>query len=224
VLNRIITLHDQRVTAAPVIAKPATTNPKSKTRPKGKSPAEYRAEARTRDGSLAKDFERLTAMVGPESADLIAGDRYTATFFLDAISHANFPEVASKWLINELPRALDGRELEEVALPPSEFALLVGAVAEGKLGANAGKSVLAEMVHGKSFSAARAAIDAAPKVDLGAAIDAVIAANPEKATQYCGGKTGLLGFFVGQVMKKTPGADAAEVNKAVVVQLAKWSP
>ncbi|MDQ3333912.1 MAG: glutamine--tRNA ligase/YqeY domain fusion protein [Myxococcota bacterium] len=220
VLNRIITLHDQRVTAAPAIARAATPNPKKQTRPKGKSPAEYRAEARARDESLAKDFERITAMIGPESADLIAGDRYTATFFLDAISHANFPEVASKWLINELPRALDGRELEEVALPPSEFALLVGAVAEGKLGANAGKSVLAEMVHGKSFSAARMATDAAPKVDLGSAIDGVIAANPEKAAQYKAGKTGLLGFFVGQVMKVTPGANASEVNEAVRTRLA----
>jgi len=43
----------------------------------------------------------------------------------------------------------------------------------------------------------------------------VIAANPDKAAQYKGGKTGLLGFFVGQVMKSTPGADAAAVNKAL---------
>jgi len=43
----------------------------------------------------------------------------------------------------------------------------------------------------------------------------VIAANPEKAAQYKAGKTGLLGFFVGQVMKAAPGADAAAVNVAV---------
>jgi len=44
---------------------------------------------------------------------------------------------------------------------------------------------------------------------------AVIAANPEKAAQYKAGKTGLLGFFVGQVMKSAPGADAALVNQVL---------
>jgi glutaminyl-tRNA synthetase len=215
VLNRIITLHDQRVTAAPVATKPAVANQRKQTRPKGKSPAEYRAEARARDESLAQDFDRISAMIGGESADLIAGDRFTATFFLEAIAHANFPDVAAKWLINELPRALEGRGLQDVALPPSEFALLVGAVAKGEVPTAAGKSILAEMVHGKSFATGRAAIDAAPKVDLGSAIDAVIAANPEKAAQYKAGKTGLLGFLVGQVMKSAPGANAAEVNEAV---------
>jgi Asp-tRNA(Asn)/Glu-tRNA(Gln) amidotransferase B subunit len=43
----------------------------------------------------------------------------------------------------------------------------------------------------------------------------VIAANPEKAAQYKAGKTGLLGFFVGQVMKASPNADPAAVNQVV---------
>jgi len=43
----------------------------------------------------------------------------------------------------------------------------------------------------------------------------VIAANPDKVSQYKAGKTGLLGFFVGQVMKAAPGADAAAVNKVL---------
>jgi aspartyl-tRNA(Asn)/glutamyl-tRNA(Gln) amidotransferase subunit B len=37
-------------------------------------------------------------------------------------------------------------------------------------------------------------------------IDAIIAANPGQAEQYRGGKEGLLGFFVGQVMKESGGA------------------
>jgi aspartyl-tRNA(Asn)/glutamyl-tRNA(Gln) amidotransferase subunit B len=41
--------------------------------------------------------------------------------------------------------------------------------------------------------------------ELDPVIDAVIAANPGEAEQYRGGKQGLLGFFVGQVMKQTGG-------------------
>jgi aspartyl-tRNA(Asn)/glutamyl-tRNA(Gln) amidotransferase subunit B len=52
--------------------------------------------------------------------------------------------------------------------------------------------------------------------ELDPVIDRVIAANPAQAEQYRGGKQGLLGFFVGQVMKETQGkADARVVNERV---------
>ena len=38
-----------------------------------------------------------------------------------------------------------------------------------------------------------------------AVIDEVLAANPDKVEQYKGGKTGLIGFFVGQCMKAMKG-------------------
>ena len=44
-------------------------------------------------------------------------------------------------------------------------------------------------------------------------IDAVLAANPQQVETYRGGKEGVLGFFVGQVMKETRGkADPKVVN------------
>ena len=50
--------------------------------------------------------------------------------------------------------------------------------------------------------------------ELDPVIDAVIAANPAQAEQYRGGKEGLLGFFVGQVMKETGGkADPRVVSE-----------
>ena len=52
--------------------------------------------------------------------------------------------------------------------------------------------------------------------ELDPIIDRVIAANPGQAEAYRGGKAGLLGFFVGQVMKETGGkADPRVVNDRV---------
>jgi aspartyl-tRNA(Asn)/glutamyl-tRNA(Gln) amidotransferase subunit B len=49
---------------------------------------------------------------------------------------------------------------------------------------------------------------------LGPVIDAVLAANPEQVETYRGGKEGVLGFLVGQVMKETQGkADPKVVNQ-----------
>ena len=51
--------------------------------------------------------------------------------------------------------------------------------------------------------------------ELGPLVEAVLAANPGQVEAYRGGKDGLLGFFVGQVMKETGG----KANPKVVNEL-----
>ena len=58
--------------------------------------------------------------------------------------------------------------------------------------------------------------------ELDPIIDAIIAANPGQAEQFRSGKEGLLGFFVGQVMKETAGkADPRVVNERVRAKLTR---
>ena len=55
---------------------------------------------------------------------------------------------------------------------------------------------------------------------LGKIIDEVIAANPKQVEQYRGGKTQVIGFLVGQVMKASRGqADPAVVNRMLSEKL-----
>jgi len=221
VLNRIVGLRESRPDKM-ADRRPETTeraerkeNVKAKTRPKSKSPAEYRAEARARDPELAAAHERLAALPGitAEQADLLTGDRATASL-AETVAQRVAPELAAKWIINELPRALGGKEIGTIA--GEQLGDLLAAVEDGSLPVNAAKSLLADMVRtGKPFQELRGTAPAAATVDLGAAVDAVIAANPEKVAQYRSGKTGLLGFFVGQVLRSTPTANAAEVNATV---------
>jgi aspartyl-tRNA(Asn)/glutamyl-tRNA(Gln) amidotransferase subunit B len=56
--------------------------------------------------------------------------------------------------------------------------------------------------------------------ELDPIIDRLVATNQREAEQYRGGKQGLLGFFVGQVMKETAGkADPRVVNERVRAKL-----
>ena len=56
---------------------------------------------------------------------------------------------------------------------------------------------------------------------LEAEVDAVIAAHPAEVAAYRGGKQGLMGFFVGQVMKRTGGqANPQLVNRLLREKLA----
>jgi aspartyl-tRNA(Asn)/glutamyl-tRNA(Gln) amidotransferase subunit B len=51
-------------------------------------------------------------------------------------------------------------------------------------------------------------------------IDEIIAANPKQVDQYRGGKTTVVGFFVGQVMKASKGqANPQLVNELLVKKL-----
>jgi aspartyl-tRNA(Asn)/glutamyl-tRNA(Gln) amidotransferase subunit B len=53
----------------------------------------------------------------------------------------------------------------------------------------------------------------AEESELGPLVDKILAANPSQVEQYRGGKEGLLGYFVGQVMRETGGkADPKIVN------------
>jgi glutaminyl-tRNA synthetase len=218
VLNRIITLRDDKVVEK-VATAPAEKkeNAKAKTRPKSKSPAEYRAEARARDAELAAAHGKAQEMgLSNEQADLLTGDRPTAALFLDTQQATGDAALVAKWIINELPRALGSKELGDAGLDAARFAELITLLRDGTITPAVGKSVLAQMItSGKGAHQLVAQHATAAPADLGTAVDAVIAANPDKAAQYKAGKTGLLGFFVGQVMKSAPNADAAAVNRVV---------
>jgi glutaminyl-tRNA synthetase len=208
VLNRISTLREERHAAVAVEA-PAerAQNAKAKTRPKLRSPQEYRAEARARDPELVRMYELFIERgLSADQADLLSGEREPAEKFTRVASVNT--ELAAKWFINEPGFA---------TLGDADLRTLLDGLADKSLSNTMVKTAVAAVLEGKAL--ADALKPGAPAGDLGGTVATVIAANADKAAQYRGGKTGLLGFFVGQVMKAVPNADAAAVNQAVKAAL-----
>jgi aspartyl-tRNA(Asn)/glutamyl-tRNA(Gln) amidotransferase subunit B len=103
------------------------------------------------------------------------------------------------------PDAVDASELAKLVAARSEIPRAAFDEALGKVG-DAGFSA-------EPYLAQKAVSDVS---ELDPVIDRIIAANTGQAEQYRGGKTGLLGFFVGQVMKETGGrADPRVVSDRV---------
>lgn len=116
---------------------------------------------------------------------------------------------------NEKSGIVDGMRI----ITPSDIAQLVEMISENTINGKQAKEIFIKMLDGESGTPREIADKFGMKqmTDTGAIekiIDEVIAANPSQVEQYKSGKVGLLGFFVGNVMKATSGtANPAVVNE-----------
>jgi glutaminyl-tRNA synthetase len=223
VLNRIVTLRDswQGRLQSPGPAPAAPRAAKTTTRPPRKSRVEYRAEGRLRDPVLAERFATWPGVYGlaEDEADLLTGDRATGDLFEDTVGGGAPPASAARWIINELPRELGDRPLQAAPFTGLGLAELLLALESGEISGPAAKDVFAEMVerggNPKQIIAERGLAQVSDEAAITAMVDQVLAANPDKVDGYRAGKTGLLGFFVGQVVRSSQG----KANPQVVQQL-----
>jgi aspartyl-tRNA(Asn)/glutamyl-tRNA(Gln) amidotransferase subunit B len=113
----------------------------------------------------------------------------------------------------------------DAGLSPAALASVVDLIGEGVISGKIAKDLLATLFAEDRDADPRALVEARglrQVTDAGAidsAVDAVIAANPDKAEQ-ARTKPGMLGWFVGQVMKSTGGkANPQAVSEALKKRL-----
>ncbi len=157
-------------------------------------------------------------------ADVLAADRDSAAYF-EAAAGADAKLVAN-WVMGEVFGRLnkDGGQIASAPVPPSELAALVAMIAADKISGRQAKEAFEFMwSEGKTAEAVVAERGLAQISDDGAIadmVDQVIEANPDKVADYRAGKTKLMGFFVGQVMKTSQGnANPKSVNALLVARL-----
>src|SRR5690606_10806437 len=142
-----------------------------------------------------------------DEALVLAVDAPLYAFFEAArAAHDNARTVAN-WVVNELRREAKGTAPGALPFTAARLGRLVALVDDNTLSHGIAREVLAEMM--ASGGDPEAIVDArglrqVSDVDaLAPVVDRVLAAYPDKVEQYRGGKTGLMGFFVGQVMRET---------------------
>ena len=146
-----------------------------------------------------------------DSARVLAARPPLRQLFDDGVAAGAAARPLANWIANELQRELEAAGVDAEAAPVSGAALaeLLALVDADTLSATAAKSVLAELV--RSGGSPRAIVDArglaqvSDESALGDAVARVVAREPANAAAYRQGRTGLLGWFVGQVMKETGG-------------------
>jgi aspartyl-tRNA(Asn)/glutamyl-tRNA(Gln) amidotransferase subunit B len=147
--------------------------------------------------------------------------------FEAAIAAGAPPRPAANWLIGEVTGWLRRVDPDPVVVPLTgpQLAELVAMVEEGIVSSSAAKEVLEGVLAGegdpREVAVTRDLIQISDSSALEAAVDEVIAANPDALASYRAGETKVLGFLVGQVMKATQGrADPKLVNRLLRDKLA----
>jgi aspartyl-tRNA(Asn)/glutamyl-tRNA(Gln) amidotransferase subunit B len=150
-------------------------------------------------------------------AGVLTADKAIGDYF-EIVAKGRDAKIASNWMMGELFGALNNAELTLGDSPISAEALggLIDRIADKTISGKIAKDVFGKMFAGEGTADAIIDRDGLKQVtDMGAIegfVDEVIAANPdqvEKAKQ----NPKLLGFFVGQVMKKSQGkANPQAVN------------
>lgn len=170
-----------------------------------------RSAARSADAALQARFVRYQEELGltEADADMLTGDSAVAQFYDDALAaHANAKLVAN-WVIHGLMAASKEQPLTALGVTPAQVGSLAALIDEGAISSNIAADVLAEMLAGGGDPVAIVDAKGLRQVSDAGALQPVIAAvisdNPDKAAAYRSGKDGLIGFFVGQVMRQTGG-------------------
>ncbi|MEM8601160.1 MAG: glutamine--tRNA ligase, partial [Bacteroidota bacterium] len=123
------------------------------------------------------------------------------------------------WVTNEVQRVRKDTPLADLKFAAADLAALVALVDDGTLSNRAAKQVLdamAETGDAPDVIVEREGLRQVSDADaLAPVIADVLGRFPDKVAAYQGGKTGLLGFFVGQTMRATGGS----ANPALVKEL-----
>jgi aspartyl-tRNA(Asn)/glutamyl-tRNA(Gln) amidotransferase subunit B len=158
-------------------------------------------------------------------AGILTSDRELADYFEQVASVGGEAKLAANWVIGDLSGRLnkEDKQLSECPVTAEMLGGMIKRLAENAITSKMAKEVFDAMWNGEGDAdiiIEKRGLKPADSGEVEKIIDEVIASNPEQVEQFRAGKTKVMGFFVGQVMKASKGkADPAQVNKLLTDKL-----
>lgn len=161
-------------------------------------------------------------------ADILTVDRVLSDFFESAAKvYQGESKKISNWIMNDVLRMVKDRNIQpdQLFLQPSDLVEIITMIDKGIINTTTGKSLIdkVEQTHKKPDEIVRSE-NLAKVNDEGVLMIAcreVVDENPGEVASYRGGKTTLMGWFVGQVMRKTHGKADPVMVKGFLENLMK---
>ena len=144
-------------------------------------------------------------------ADVITAEKSLADYFDIGAKKTKAPKILANWIISELLRELADANIpvSEVKITPESMANLIEMISSNAINGKIAKSVFVEMFEtGKApqeIVKERGLVQVSDESEIEGFVIKAIEENPAQIEQYKSGKTAVLQYFVGQVMKFSKG-------------------
>ena len=142
-------------------------------------------------------------------AVILTDSRDLANYFEGALQVYANPKKVSNWIMTELLRELKGGDITACKVAPDQLGSLLAMVEAGTISGKIAKTVFTDMLEsGKDPDLVvkeKNLLQVSDESELLAIVKEIISDNPSQAEDFRGGKTKLMGYFVGQLMQKTKG-------------------
>ena len=159
-------------------------------------------------------------------AHILTVTRETGDYFEEAVKVSGDGRSTANWVLGDLMGLLkaSGKEITQSPVPAAHLGKLVSLINKGELSGKLAKDILPKMIESGEAASAIMEREGLKQIsDSGALekiVDEVLAGNSKQVEQYKSGKTTVIGFLVGQVMKASRGqANPAAVNEVLKKKL-----
>ncbi|MEX0780700.1 MAG: Asp-tRNA(Asn)/Glu-tRNA(Gln) amidotransferase subunit GatB [Balneolales bacterium] len=182
---------------------------------------DIRAELPEMPDDRRERFEKELKL--PEfDARVLTDSRYLADYFESVLEYVSNPKLVSNLIISEVNRVLNELSItiREFPVTPERLAGLVKLREEDKISSSAMQTLFNAMLKSEESAEKHAEelnlLQVSDDSFIEPIVDEVLKSNPDKVETYLSGKEGLLGFFIGQIMKKSKGKANPNMVKELV--------
>lgn len=163
-------------------------------------------------------------------ADILTGERSLSDYFEAAVkAFSGDPKKVSNYLMNDVLRMINesGKSAAELRLTPTYLAQIIQLAERGTINTTTAKSLLQKVEESGEAPQVIVEREGLAKVSDESAIrkvcEQVLTANPKEVESYRAGKTTLIGWFVGQVMRQMGGKADPNLARRILEELLNQS-
>lgn len=155
-------------------------------------------------------------------ANVLTQSREMADFFEAVAAQGADPKKAANWIMGDLQALLTEakQEIEDTRVSPEHLAGMIALIEDGTISGKIAKEILAEMFASgkapKQIVEEKGLVQISDTGELERIVAEVLAAQAAQVEQYRAGKTQVMGFLVGQVMKATKGKGNPQIVNEIL--------
>ncbi len=158
-------------------------------------------------------------------AEILTGDRELAEYFEETAKSGADPKKIANWMMTELLRELKGGDIGQCQITPRQLSDLILLVEKGIISGKIAKTVFQAMLDTgrdpESIVQERNLLQVSDEGEIMKVIEELLKEHPSQVAELRAGKEKLMGFFVGQLMKRMKGkANPAMAND--LFKIAIW--